>query len=81
MLQESRFTRTFNPFQHDVNYRHCVTIFCLIEEKFEVREISIEMEGEKEMEEVYVDLKTILNKMIERQREEEVKYWIARSSK
>ena len=57
-----------------------MTIFCLIEEKFEVREVSVELGGEEETEEVYTDLKIILNKMIERQREEEVKYWIARSS-
>ena len=47
LLQESRFTRTFNRFQHNVNYQHCVTIFCLIEEKFEVREISVELLNEK----------------------------------
>ena len=46
-----------------------------------MREISIELESEEEKEEVYVSLKIILNKMMERQREEEVKYWIARSSR
>lgn len=33
------------------------------------------------MDEVYVGLKIMLNKIIEKQKEEEVKYWIARSSK
>ena len=46
-----------------------------------MREISIEMSNSKEMDEVYVGLKIMLNKIIEKQKEEEVKYWIARSSK
>jgi len=39
------------------------------------------MSNSKETEDVYVGLKIMLNKIIERQKEEEVKYWIARSSK
>jgi hypothetical protein len=81
LLLESRFTRTLNPFQHDVNFKHCLTIFSLIEEKFEVREISLEMATPQDMEEVYLDLRIVLNKMAEKQKEEEVKYWIAKSSR
>jgi hypothetical protein len=46
---ESVFTKALNPFQHKVNPQHCLTMLCLCDHNYEVREISVEMGNKSDL--------------------------------